>query len=166
LEESARRCTPSSLCLGLGLLVLACLAVLSFLSLVLVLLLLVLSTLVRPRVKSPGAASVAPAGRRLLKGLSDMSLCGRVETNFDALVVMGCGDSVDAVGAAVGCLGVEEAGVYEALGDSFVSSEGLLALEASYVGKLRLNGLRDSLLCPNGRVAHILGPRRVLFPLR
>jgi hypothetical protein len=77
-----------------------------------------------------------------------------VETNFDALVFQGCEEFVDAVGAAVGCLGVEEAEVCEALGDSLFSSEGLLALEASYVGKSRVDGLLDNLVCTNGRVVH------------
>jgi hypothetical protein len=113
----------------------AYLGFLPFLSLILVLLLLVLETLVRPRDESVGVASVASAGRILLKGFSGLSSCGRVETNFDALVFQGCEESVDAVGAAVGCLGVEEAGVDEALGDSYLSSEGLLALEATYIGK-------------------------------
>jgi hypothetical protein len=82
-----------------------------------------------------------------------------VETNFDALVFHGCEESVDAVGAAVGCLGVEEAGVDEALGDSLFSCEGILGLELSFVGKARLHGMRDSLVCPNGRVVHIQGVR-------
>jgi hypothetical protein len=40
-----------------------------------------------------------------------------VETNFGAFVLQGCEESIDAVGAAVGCLRVKEAGVYKALGD-------------------------------------------------
>jgi hypothetical protein len=64
-----------------------------------------------------------------------LSFYGRAETNFDALVFQICEESVDAVGITVGFLGVEAARVYEALGDSLLSSECLLALEASYVGK-------------------------------
>jgi hypothetical protein len=56
-------------------------------------------------------------------------------------------------------MGVEEAGVDEALGDSLLSGEGLVTLEASYVGEPRLDSLRGSLVCPNGRVVHILGVR-------
>jgi hypothetical protein len=52
-------------------------------------------------------------------------------------------------------LGVEEAGAEEALNDSLFSSEGLLALEVSKVGKSRLDGMRDNLVCPNGRVVHV-----------
>jgi hypothetical protein len=51
---------------------------------------------------------------------------------------------------------LEEAGVHEAFCDSLLSRKGLLALEAANVGKSRLGGLRDSLVCPNGRVVHIL----------
>jgi hypothetical protein len=140
LQESARWCTPSSLGLGLGLglLVPACLFLLSFLSLVLVLLLFVLEALVRLRDEFVGIASVAPAGHWLLNAMCGLSFCGRVETNFDAFVSHGCEESVDAVDDAIGCLGIEEAGVYEALGDSLLSSEDLLALEASYVGKSRV----------------------------
>jgi hypothetical protein len=54
-----------------------------------------------------------------------------VETNFDALVSQGCKESANVVGVAVISLGVEEAGVDEALGDSLLSNEVLLALEAS-----------------------------------
>jgi hypothetical protein len=57
-----------------------------------------------------------------------------VETNFDALAFHGCEDSVDAADAAVSYLSVEEAGLNEALGDSLLSNEGILALETSYVG--------------------------------
>jgi hypothetical protein len=78
-----------------------------------------------------------------------------VETNFDTFVVKGCEESIDAVGAVVGCMRIEEAGVSEALGDSLRSREGLLTLEAANVGKSRLDGLRDSLVCPNGRVVDI-----------
>jgi hypothetical protein len=138
---------------------LACLVLLSFLSLVLVLLLLVIEAFVRPRVESIGVASVAPAGCRLINGLSGLSFCGRVETNFDALVFRGREEAVDAVNEAVGCLGVEDVGVYEALGDTLMSSGGLLAIEASYAGKSRLDGMRDRLVCPNGRVVHTLGVR-------
>jgi hypothetical protein len=58
-----------------------------------------------------------------------------VETNFDAFVFKGWEGSIDAVGTSVICLGVEEAGVYEALGDSLLASEGLLATEVSNIGK-------------------------------
>jgi hypothetical protein len=51
-----------------------------------------------------------------------------VETNFDAFVFLGCEESVDAVGDSVGRLGVEEPGLDEALGDSFLSRECLFAL--------------------------------------
>jgi hypothetical protein len=47
-----------------------------------------------------------------------------METNFDAFLFQGCEESIDAVGAAVGLPRVEEAGAYEALGDSLLSSEG------------------------------------------
>jgi hypothetical protein len=86
LQESARRCTPSALCLALGLLVLACLVLFALFTFFHVLEFLVLEVLVRPRGRSVGVASVAPAGRWLLKGLSGLSFCGRVETNFDPLV--------------------------------------------------------------------------------
>jgi hypothetical protein len=46
--ELARRCTPSALCLGLGLLMLTGLVLLDFVALLLLLLLLVLKTPVRP----------------------------------------------------------------------------------------------------------------------
>jgi hypothetical protein len=78
-----------------------------------------------------------------------------VGTNFDEFVFQGCEESVDAVGAAVGCLRVEEAGVNEAFCNSLLSCEGLFALEAANVGKSRLDGLRDSLVCPNGRAVDI-----------
>jgi hypothetical protein len=79
--------------------------------------------------------------------------CGRVETNFETFVFHGCEGSVDAVGVAVNSLCVEEAGVHdEACCDSLLSREGLLTLEAVNVGKSLLGGLRDSLMCPNGRV--------------
>jgi hypothetical protein len=58
-----------------------------------------------------------------------------VETSFDAFVFHGCEKSIDAVGAAVGYMDIEEAGVYEALGDSLLSSEGLLALDSANVGR-------------------------------
>jgi hypothetical protein len=85
----------------------------SFLSL-----LLVLETLVRPRGEYVGVTSVASAVCLLLQGLSGLSFCGRVETNFDAFVFHGGEEPVEAVGAAVGGLGVEKAGVDETLGDS------------------------------------------------
>jgi hypothetical protein len=50
-------------------------------------------------VKFVGVATVAFAGRRLLKGLSGLSFCGRVETNFDVIVFRGCEESIDAVDA-------------------------------------------------------------------
>jgi hypothetical protein len=87
--------------------------------------------------------------------MSGLSFYNRVETNFDAFVFQSWEESIYVIGASVGYLGVEEAGVYEGLGDSLLSSEGLLALEASNVGKSRLDGMRDSLVCPNGRVVHI-----------
>jgi hypothetical protein len=67
--------------------------------------------------------------------LSSLSFCGRVETNFDAFVFKGCHKSIDAVGAVVGYLPTEEAGIYDALGDSLLSSEGLLALKAANIGR-------------------------------
>jgi formylmethanofuran dehydrogenase subunit E len=51
-----------------------------------------------------------------------------VETNFDAFIFHGCEEPVDAVGASVGHLGVEELGVDVTLGDSLLSSDGLLAI--------------------------------------
>jgi hypothetical protein len=61
--------------------------------------------------------------------------CGRAETNFDAFVFKGCHNkTIDAVGAVVGCLPIEETGIYDALGDSLLSSEGLLALKAANIG--------------------------------
>jgi hypothetical protein len=86
LHESARRCTPLALFLGLGLLVMACLVLLSLLALVLVRLHLVLETLARQLVESVGVASVASTGCRLRKGVMGLSFCGRVETSFDAFV--------------------------------------------------------------------------------
>jgi hypothetical protein len=86
----------------------ACLVLLAFLSLLRVFDLLVLESLVRPRGEYVGVASVPSAGRLLLKGLNGLSFCGPVETNFNALVFQGCGECVDAVGVAVGCLGVEK----------------------------------------------------------
>jgi hypothetical protein len=75
--------------------------------------------------------------------LSGLSFCGGVETNLDPFVFQGCEEAVDAVGAAVGRLCVEEAGVYEAFGDSLLSGKGLLAFESSnIIGKSRLDGLR------------------------
>jgi hypothetical protein len=50
---------------------------------------------------------------------------------------------------------VEEAGVHEAFGDSLLSSKGLLAFETANIGKSRLDGMRDSLVCPNGCVMDI-----------
>jgi hypothetical protein len=50
---------------------------------------------------------------------------------------------------------VEEAGVNEALGDSLLSREGLLKLAAANVGKSRLDGRHDNLVCSNGRVVDI-----------
>jgi hypothetical protein len=82
-----------------------------------------------------------------------------VDTSFNAFVFQGCEESIDTVGATVGCLRVEEAGEYEALDDSSLSSEGLLALESINLGTSRLDGMRDSLVCPNGRVMNILGVR-------
>jgi hypothetical protein len=155
LQESARRCILSALCFGLGLLVLACLVLLALLAFFLVLEVLVLEVLVRPRGRSVGITSVALAGRRVLNGLSGLSFCGRVETNFDPLVFRGCEESVDAVDAPVGNLYVEEARVHEALNDSLLSRKGVLALGAANIGKLRLDGLRDSLVCPNGCVVDI-----------
>jgi hypothetical protein len=100
-------------------------------------------------------ASVTSAERRLLKDLSDLSFCGRVETNFDTFVFKGWEESIDVDGASVGCLSFEEADDYEALDDSLLSSKGLLAFESSIVGKSRLDDLRDSFVCPNGRVVNI-----------
>jgi hypothetical protein len=54
---------------------------------------------------------------------------------------------------------VKEAGVHEAFCDSLLSRKGLLALEAANVGNSRLDCLRDSLVCPNGRIVDILGVR-------
>jgi hypothetical protein len=125
----------------------------------LVLEVLVLEVIVWPRGRSLGVASVAHAGRLLLKGLSGLSFCGRVETNFDPFVFHGCEESVDAVGTTVGSLCVEEAGVNEAFGDSLLSRKGRPALEAANIGKSRLDGLRDNLVCPNGRVVDIPGVR-------
>jgi hypothetical protein len=87
--------------------------------------------------------------------LSGLSFCGRVETNLDPFVFQGREEAVDAVGAAVGRMCVEGAGVDEAFGDSLLSGKGLLAFESSNVGKSRLDGLRDNLMCPNGRVCNI-----------
>jgi hypothetical protein len=133
----------------------ACLVLRSLLSLVLVLLLLVLETLVEPRVEYVGVAAVAPTGCQLLKGLKGLSCGGRVETNLCPCLLGLREESVDNIDVEVGSLGVEEAGLYEALSDLLLASEGLLALEASYVGKWRLGSLRDSLVFPNGRVLHI-----------
>jgi hypothetical protein len=71
----------------------------------------------------------------LLKGLSGLSFCGRVETNFDPFVFYGCEESVDAFGAAVGSMCVEKAGVHEAFCDSQLFRADLLALEAVNVVK-------------------------------
>jgi hypothetical protein len=54
-----------------------------------------------------------------------------VETNFDALVSQRCKESANVVGVAVVSLGVEEGGVDEAFGDSLLSNDVLLPLEAS-----------------------------------
>jgi hypothetical protein len=121
LHESARRCTPSTLYLGLGLLELACLVLFSLLAFLLVFELLVLEVLVRPRGRSVGVTSVTSAGRRVLYGLSGLSFCGCLDTNFDTSVFEGYEESVDAAGAAVGCVRVEEPGVKEALGESLLS---------------------------------------------
>jgi hypothetical protein len=86
-----------------------------------------------------------------------------VETNFDPFVFHGREEAVDAVGAAVGRMCVEEAGVDEAFGDLLLSGKGLLAFESSNVGKSGLDGLRDSLVCPNGRVCNIPGVRSFRF---
>jgi hypothetical protein len=56
---------------------------------------------------------------------------------------------------------VEEVGVREAFGDSLLSCKGFLALESANIVKSRLDGLRDSLVCPNGRVVDIPGVRLV-----
>jgi hypothetical protein len=40
----------------------------------------------------------------VLKGLSGLSFCGHVETNFDTFVFLGCEEAVDAIGFAVGLL--------------------------------------------------------------
>jgi hypothetical protein len=151
LQESARRCTPSALCLGLGLFVLACLVILALLAFF-----LVLEVLVRPRGRFVGVTSVAPTGCRLLKGLRGLSFCGRVDASFDSLVFQGCEESVEAVGTAVGNLCVQEAGVHEAFGDSHLSRKGLFALEAANnIGMSRLDGWRGSLVCPLDRVVDI-----------
>jgi hypothetical protein len=68
-----------------------------------------------------------------------------VETNFNAFIFKACEEFIDAVDASVGCLSVKEAGLYEALGDSFLSIDGLHAIESPNVGKSRLDDLRDSL---------------------
>jgi hypothetical protein len=49
-------------------------------------------------------------------------------------IFQGCEDFIDAVGARVGYLRVEEAGVHGALGDSLLSSKGILAFESANVG--------------------------------
>jgi hypothetical protein len=71
----------------------------------------------------------------MLTSLSGLSFCGRVETNFDPFVIQGCEEAVDAVGAAVGRMCVEEAGADEASGDSLFSGKGFLAFESPNVGK-------------------------------
>jgi hypothetical protein len=86
VHKSARRCTPSALCLGLGLRDLTYFVRISLLAFLFVLELLVLETLVRPRGKSVGVASVASAGRRLPKGLSGLCFYDRVENKFDPFV--------------------------------------------------------------------------------
>jgi hypothetical protein len=137
----------------------ACLVLHPLLAFFLVLEFIVLKVLVRPRCRSVGVAFVSSARCRLLKGSSGLSFCGREETNLDPFVFQGCEETVDAVGVAVDGLCVKEAGVSEAFCDSLLSREGLLALEAANVGKSRLDGLRDSLVCPNGRVVDIPGVR-------
>jgi hypothetical protein len=104
-----------------------------------------LEVFVRPRGKHVGVASVSFPRQRVLKGLCGLSFCGRVETNFETFVCQGCEEFVDAVGAPVGCMRVQETGVHEAFCDSLLSREGLLALEAANVGKSRLDGLRDNM---------------------
>jgi hypothetical protein len=121
--------------------VLASLVLVALLAFFLVREFLFFEVLVRPRGRSVGVASVALAGRRLLKGLSSLSFCGRVETNFDSFVFQGREEAVDAVGAAVGRMCVEEPGVDEAFGYLLLSGKGLLAFESSDVGKSRLDGL-------------------------
>jgi hypothetical protein len=94
--------------------VLAYIVLLALLAVFLILEVIVLEVLVRPCGRYVGVASVSPAGRRLLKGLSSLSFCGRVETNFNPFVFQGREESVDAVGAAVDSMCAEEAGVDEA----------------------------------------------------
>jgi hypothetical protein len=153
LQKSARRCTPSTLCLELKHLVLACL--LSLLSFVLALLLLVLQILVRPRSKSLGGASVASVGRELFKGLSGLSLRGRVETNFDALVFQGCEESVDAVGTAVADWLSKNVEYKRRSATRSSQVRAFLPLKRLMHVKSRLDGMRGSLVCPKGRVGHI-----------
>jgi hypothetical protein len=52
-------------------------------------------------------------------------------------------------------LGIEEPGVDEALGDSLLSREGLLAHESSNMSRSLVDGLRYCLLCRNGRVMNV-----------
>jgi hypothetical protein len=87
-----------------------------------------------------------------------------VETNFDAFVFLGCQESVDAVGDSVGSLGVEEPGLDEALGDSFLSRECLFAFKSSSISNSRLDGMRDSLSVPEWPRRE--RPKGALFPLR
>jgi hypothetical protein len=82
-----------------------------------------------------------------------------VETNFDSFVFQGCKETVDAVCASVGRLGVAEPGVDEALGDTLSFREGFLALKSSNSGKSRLEGLRDSPVCTNVRLGNVQGVR-------
>jgi hypothetical protein len=66
-----------------------------------------------------------------------------VETSLDTFVFQGCMESVDDVGAVVGRVCVEEAGVNEGLCDSLLPREGLLALDTPtlryYVGRYERN---------------------------
>jgi hypothetical protein len=109
------------------------LSLLALLAFFLVLEVLVLEVLVRPRGRSVGITSGALAERRLLNGLSGLSFRGRVETNFDPLVFQGCEECVDAIGAPVGNMYVEEAGVNQAFNDSLLSRKGVLALGAANI---------------------------------
>jgi hypothetical protein len=49
-----------------------------------------------------------------------------METNFDPFVFQGCEEAVDAVGAAVGRMCVEESGVYKAFGDSLLTGKAIV----------------------------------------
>jgi hypothetical protein len=61
-----------------------------------------------------------------------------VEANFDAFIFQGCDHAVDAVRSPGGRDSVEEAGIYEVLGDTLLSDEALLALELIDVIKLQI----------------------------